>query len=351
MSISKNQAVLAGIGGVTLVAAVVLGYFAFDAYSRRSESAEALEVAESSVQRLLRAEISPDNASVAAVKKNRDAVAGWTEAALSTASVGDRAVRADVNEAAFKQKLVDDARELAQLPGGVDGKIVKADFAFGFPDFITGDKLPEKERLERLQRQWGDICFIVEQLADCGVTEIVRVEPLPAAPTAEKKEEKPRARARTGKAAAPEKPDFTCERYAFDFRARPAALVKAVNALATAERFVAADSFSFSREGDMIVASLGEGEKAAAAAPAGGGRRRRRRAAEEQSAEETGASAENPDEAKKGVVNDPAQELPFLVRTVLSVYDFGSAEKAAADGTPAAGEAEKAEDAAKEDEE
>lgn len=189
MNISRNQAVLSGIGGVTLVVGAVLGYLVFDAYSSRAESAETLEGAESSVRRLLRAEISPDGASVVALKKNRDAVAGWTEAALSTASAGDQVVRADVNEAAFKQKLVDEARELAQLPGGVEGKLVKADFAFGFPDFVTGDKLPEKERLPQLQRQWGDIRFIVEQLAGCGVVEVVRVEPLSSAPAAASKKE------------------------------------------------------------------------------------------------------------------------------------------------------------------
>jgi hypothetical protein len=177
MNLSKNQIVMLAIGGVALVAAAALGYLAFSAYSAKSEAAESAESNSSAVQALYRAAISPDAASVAAINKNRDALAGWTEAALSTASAGDRSIASDVNEAAFKQKLVDEARTLSGLPGGVDGKIMKDVSAFGFPDLVTGDKLPDKAMLPRLQRLWGDVCILVKTLSDCGVIEVVRIEP------------------------------------------------------------------------------------------------------------------------------------------------------------------------------
>ena len=178
MNISKNQIVMLSIGGVSLVVLAVLGYLAFDAYSAKSEATESTESNAAAVRSLLGAAISPDHASVAAVNKNRDALAGWTEAAVSTVAAGDRVIVADVNEAAFKQKLVDEARALSSLPGGVEGKIVKPDFAFGFPDFVTGDKIPEKEKLPQLQRQWADIRTIVESLAGCGMVEMARIEPI-----------------------------------------------------------------------------------------------------------------------------------------------------------------------------
>ena len=235
MNISKNQIVMLSIGGVSLVVSAVLGYLAFDAYSTKSEAAESSESNAAAVRSLLGAAISPDPASVAAVNKNRDALAGWTEAAVSTVAAGDRVIDADVNEAAFKQKLVDEARALSELPGGVGGKIVKPDFSFGFPDFVTGDKLPEKEKLPQLQRQWADIRTLVETLQACGIVELVRIEPgiakQPQAAAEPKDAKKPKKRKKKG--AEEEKPAYTEEKYVVEFRTRPAALVKAVNALAT----------------------------------------------------------------------------------------------------------------------
>ena len=348
MSMSKNQIVMVAIGGVTLVAAGVLGYLAFDAFSSKAEAVEAGDGAKESVRRLLRADVSPDKESELAYKKNADTLAGWTEAALATAAAGDRAVSNDINPAAFKQKLVDEARALSELEGGVDGKIVKPGFNFGLPDFVTGDKLPEQDMLPKYQRLWGDIRLVFEMLQECGVAEIVRIEPagVVSAAAQAQQEEKPKAKKGKGKKdAESEKPVYTVEQYAVDFRAKPAALVKAVNALATAPRFIVVDSMSFAREGDMIAAALGEGEKAQGAqAQAAGGRRRRRGAA----AEEAEKPAEEAEADKKGLVNDPAKESPFLVKITLSTYDFGSAvnkpaaREEAAEEAPAEGEAEAA---------
>ena len=339
MNISKNQIVLLSIGAVSLLASAALGFLAFNAYSAKSEATTTMESDSSAVRALLGAAISPDVESVAAVNKNRDALAGWTEAAISSASAGDRAAASDVNEAAFKQMLVDDARTLSALPGGVNGKIVKPDFSFGFPDFVTGDKLPEKEKLPQLQRQWSDVRTIVEMLQACGIVELVRIEPAVAKqPTAaEQQPKETRRRNRRKKAAEEAKPAYTEEKYAVDFRAKPAALVKVVNAFATCERFIVVESLDFAREGDMIGKALGEGDKKAAGEQQSGRSRRRRR---QNAAEaEFGAEAATQDaeaEANKGVVNDPAKEEPFLVHASVATYDFGTAAAKAAAGEAAA---------------
>ena len=347
MNLSKNQIVMLSIGGVALVASLALGYLAFSAYSAKSEATENAERDTGAVRSLLGAAISPDAASVAAVNKNRDALAGWTEAAISTASAGDRSIATDVNEAAFKQKLVDEARVMSGLPGGVDGKIIKDVSAFGFPEFVSGDKLPEKDQLPRLQRQWGDVCTLVKTLSDCGATEIVRIEPgvvakqQAQAPVEPKKDAKKSKKRKKGKDAEDEKPAYTEEKYAIDFRARPAALVKVVNALATSQRFIVVESLDFAREGDMIGKALGDGDKKGAAEQQTSTRpRRRRRGGAEQS--EFGADAATPSvdaEADKGIVNDPDKEEPFLVKAIVLTYDFGSAAQASG------GETAEAEDA------
>lgn len=336
MNLSKNQIVMLSIGGVALVASLALGYLAFSAYSAKTEASENAKRDSSAVRSLLGAAISPDAASVAAVNKNRDALAGWTEAAVSTAAAGDRAIDADINPAALKQKLVDEARTLSGLPGGVDGKIMKDVSAFGFPEFVAGDKLPEVEQLPRLQRLWGDVSILVKTLSDCGVIEVVRIEPGVAAkqqaqaPAEPKKDAKKSKKRKKGKDAEDEKPAYTEERYAIDFRARPAALVKVVNALTTSQRFIVIDSLDFTRESDMIGKALGEGDKRGAAEQQTSSRpRRRRRGGAEQP--EFGAEAAAPDaaaEADKGIVNDPDKEEPFLVKAVVLTYDFGSAAQA-----------------------
>ena len=346
MNMSKNQIVMCAIGGVTLVAAGVLGYLAFDAYSAKGEAVEERESAASSVQRLLRADVSPVKESELAYRKNSDTLAGWTEAALATAAVGDKAVKADVNPAAFKQKLVDEARALSELPGGVDGKIMKDVSAFGFPEFVSGDKLPTKDQLPRLQRQWGDVCTLVKTLSDCGVVEVVRIEPGAAAKqqaqaSAEpKKDAKKSKKRKKGKDAEDEKPAYTEEKYAIDFRAKPAALVKAVNALAASQRFIVVESLDFVREGDMIGKALGEGDKKGAADQQASSRPRRRRRGAEQP--EFGADAATPDasaEADNGIVNDPDKEEPFLVKAIVLTYDFGSAAQASGGETAGAEDA------------
>ena len=347
MNLSKNQIVMLSIGGAALVVAAVLGYFAFSAYSAKSEAAEAAQSDSSAVRALLGAAISPDAASIAAVKKNSDALAGWTEAALSTASAGDRLIDPDLNEAACKQKLVDEARALSGLPGGVDGKIMKDVSAFGFPDFVSGDKLPEKAELPRLQRLWGDVCTLVKTLSDCGVIEVVYVGPTvlkqQAEATAEPKKDTKKSRNRRKKDAEEEKPAYTEEKYAIDFRAKPAALVKVVNALATSQRFSVVETLDFAREGDMIGKALGEGEKRGASEQQSSRPRRRRRGEQARFGEEK--AAEGAEEADSGVVNDPEKEEPFLVHAVVSTYDFGLAAKPVADESaePAAAEGVKEE--------
>ena len=347
MNLSKNQIVMLAIGGVALVASAALGYLAFSAYSAKSEAAETAQSSASAVQSLYRAAISPDPASVAAVNKNRDALAGWTEAALSTASAGDRSIATDVNEAAFKQKLVDEARTLSGLPGGANGKIMKDVSAFGFPDFVTGDKLPDKAMLPRLQRLWGDVCILVKTLSDCGVIEVVRIEPGAAkqqAQAAPEPKDTKKSKKRKKKDAEEEKPAYTEEKYVIDFRAKPTALVKVVNALATSERFVVLESLDFTREGDMIGKALGEGDKKGAGEQQQTSRPRRRR--REQA--EFGADATTPDaaaETDKGVVNDPAKEEPFLVRATIATYDFGSGAKASEAAPAEAGESAEAAEA------
>ena len=319
MKLSKNQIILIALGGVTVVAVAVLGFLAFGAFSENAEAAEELDMVSNSVRQMSGAKISPDAKSVTAVNSNKTALAEWRESVLAVVAEGDQAVLADVDEASFKQRMVDDARVLSKLPGGVDGAIVAADFTFGFKDYISGGELPAKEKLPQLQRQWSDIKLLVGKLSESGVTELVKIEPTanPDAIAAAQAAEKPAQRNR--RKAEPEKPAFTRECYALEFKARPLAFVKAVNAFATDLRFVVVDKMDFVRGGDMIATAI-SGEEKSASASSGTGRRRRRGAADPAETAETPAV----EQVRRGLVNAPESEAPFVVRMTVSTYDFGT---------------------------
>ena len=325
MKLSKNQIVLAATGGVTAVAVLVLGYLLYGAYSAGAEAAEELESMSMSVRQLTTAKVAPTAASLKAIASNQTAMVEWREAILATLADGDVAFTDATDEATFKQQMVDDARVLAKLPGERDGVLVAPDFAFGFKDYIVGGELPTKESLPQLRRQWFDLKLFVNQLAACGVAELTKIE------VQETKAAEPVAQApRPGmkkplkKNVKPEKPAFSRESYLLEFRARPWALVKTINALTTMPRFTVVDSFEFFRPNDMIGTALASDDRQEEQKTS---RRRRRRseAAAEGATDEEQAPTAN---ARKGMVNDPLREDPFVVRLKLSTYDFGTKEVA-----------------------
>lgn len=326
MKPTKNQIALLAIGAVAAVAAIVMGFLIFGAFSAKSGAVEALDSAMANARRLCKAQISPTQEAVDALDANRDRHAEWFGAACEMASEGDRAIEENLNEAAFKQQLIDDARELARLPGEANGAIVAPDFTFGFKDYIAGGMLPERDKIPLLQRQWGDIKEIVRLLSGCGAAEITSIEAKEEPKESEKpqtaagKNAKKKAQAKT----ADDEPRATRCRYELQFKAKPKALAEAFNALVAAKRFTVVDAFSFSREDDMVARALSPDKGKSAAGPGRDRKRKRPRPG----AESDDDAAVEISAAKKGVITDPKLEAPFVVRLSLSVYDFGSGKSA-----------------------
>lgn len=331
---NKNQIVMCSIGGVALVAAAVLGFFIYSAYAERTEKLDELDSSASAVKRINSAKVSPEQASVDAIAENTKLLTIWEGESRHIAAQGDRVVDADMTPEAFKRLLVDEARVEAARPGGVDGKIVKDGFAFGFKDYILGGAMPDRERLAFLQRQWEDVKLFVKLLSDAGVIEIVDItigeKKLPEAEPEVKRG--PRGK----KSAEPEvKPQSDEQRYELKFLARAPAFVRAVNALATDERFITIDSFAFMRADDALAAALGDKGGESASRPAGGGRGRGRRGGfrAAAAAEETDAAADEAADSprRKGLVVDPKTDTPFTVTLSVTTHDFGMGEELAAD--------------------
>lgn len=319
---------LSVIGGVFGLLILAGAWFVWSAMGTASEKAEELEGAMSTAESHSRKAIYPSAESVKAL----DGIAGqynaWTNEVMDLIVRGDRDVQ-PTTPAAFKEFLAKDAKRLAALPGGVAGRLLKAEFAFGaFKDFISGATMPPEAQLKKLQRQWEDLGAIMELLSAAGVAELVdfqcksdEVKQEPVVPKA-KSGSKYKAKARQQDQA--EKPLGSCQTYRLVFNTRAAGFVKALNALETSTRFTVIDDFSFRHAKDAVAEALvgakKDGEAKGSAAP----RRRRGRRAAEQDEQEKSAEKTL---AESGIVADPQLEEPFNVTLTVSVYDFGTLEE------------------------
>ena len=239
----------------------------------------------SKAQTLSHKPIYPCAASVTAVNSNAAVLAAWKGESVKLASRGDK-VFEKTTPAAFKTFIVADAKRLASLPGAVNGAIVKPTFDFGpFKDYITGGKLPADDQLVELQRKWDDVVTVVETLGQGGIAELTGVE----FKTEEANQEQPakddrknrrQANARNNRNARSAETSAAIEpvkfSYVFTFTAKPSALVKAINALATGERFTVVDNFTLNRSADTLFAAMGS-EGKVEAKQASSGRHGRRR--------------------------------------------------------------------------
>ena len=314
---NRNQITMAAIGGVALVAVLAVGYLTYAAWAEQGEKAEDLETALGNVRRINAAKIAPKQESVAAIDANALKLDAWRAEVLALATAGDFAADPAATPESFKQKMVVEARELAKLPGGVGGNIVKEDFDFGFKDYIIGGSMPPRERLDSLQRQWSEVSLLVKILSRGGARELKAVA-VGAAAEAPKEEEAPKRGAR--KAAPKEvvaKDPATAQGYELKFTAKPTAFVRIIDACAFVERFIVVDGFSFAKERDTLAEIFGGKEKTEASGGGGRGRGRRR----SQAAEEQQAAAE--EVARKGLVTAPTQ--PCSSSTVLASMRKSSA--------------------------
>ena len=334
---NKTKMILAGTGGAVGLVVLVLAFLVWQAFSAKTaaiegdeeEGTDGLETVETRAQKFSRSPIYPCAASVAAIAKNQKQIDDWRKEGLALAARGDKTFP-KTTPAQFKTDLVAEAKRLMALPGGVGGKLVKPDFAFGpFKGYIAEGKMPAEAELTDLQRKWDDVATVTALLATNGVVEIVDVQFAAAKAAAEGPAKKPKKGQKTkgkGKRPTSDVQGPLSHSYAFTFATRPPAFVAALNALASCERFITVDAFSFSRPSDVITAALGGEEKKAESAQASGGRRGRRgrRAAEAASAPVAGNGAEK---GKNGLVTDPALDAPMTATMTVTVHDFRSLEE------------------------
>ena len=328
---NKTKMTLIGIGGGVGLLVLVAAYLAWSAFSDKSVAIEGdydgevigFDSVMEEAQKLSRKGVYPCAASLREIESNRTALVEWSAEATKLASRGDR-VFPKVTPAQFKTDIVSEADRLRKLPGSVLGALTKPDFAFGpFKDYVAGGSMPKEADLPELQRKWDDLVTVVEVLAQCGITELTDVA-FAAKKAAEGEETNQKGRRNSRK---PNRKAATSENqprafsYVFSFNARPAALVKVLNALVVCERFVVVDELAFTRPRDVIASAFGEDEKKETAGAGRRGRRGRRGRAE---AEESQQAEDSKDASKNRIVTDPLQDEPMNVVLTVTINDFNS---------------------------
>lgn len=328
---NRTKTILAAVGGVTFVAVAAAGYFAWSRQAAKTaalegddEGAVGLEEVLEKANRLSRKPVYPGAESIKALAEARESLVAWKDEAFAFASRGDRKIQ-PTTDAAFKAFIVGDARRLLTLPAGEDRKTLDAAFDFGpFKPYISEGKMPEQATLSELQRKWDDVVTIIETLSASGIEKITAVSVKAAVQpqveeTKPKKGKKPKKASKLPDPSASQPLSYT---YVVACKARPAAFVKALNALATSERFMSVEDLSLRREKDTLAEGLGAEKKDEAAAPTSGRRRRRSSFEQEEKVEEKKA-----EESLYTVITDPATDLPLDVQLTVTVYDFRSLEE------------------------
>ena len=340
MSLSKQQKLGVIGAGVFVLCAGGLGFGAYLAWSGRCEAEEELEAAVGGFRSHYEAAVFPSKRSLDSVLSNKVSYTDWHASALALAARGDRKFPVELPPI-FKQRLQREVRRMAALAGGVEGKIAAPAFLFGFEQYLgEGGVLPQEQDVPRLTVQLDTITQVVDMFAEVGVLEVKAIRRIEQKAAAEEEDDGARRPAKTKKGAGKEAdaPQETCLAYAFEFTARPAALVAVLNRLTSCPRFMTVKNLSFRETADVIVEHLNAVENAknqkASGRGATGRRGRRGAAAAESAAQGAAEAAVNP------LVVDPELDAPIQVNFTLEVRDFGrgaaapSAEDAVTEAKP-----------------
>ena len=323
---NKSRIILASTGGVIGVGVLAAAFFLWNAFSKKTaafegdEAGDGLETVVSQMATLMNKKPYPDQANEKQLQANRQAFEEWTRSVRSVAAEGDWLADGDCTPAQFKEIIGRDAKALSDPTKRDPAAIVAPDFTFGpFKDYLA-DKMPARDELPRLQREWYDITSLIRLLATNGVIRLTDVQVVERkAPVAdEKSKAKAKSKSKAKAKAADEEPEPSVETYRLAFQAKPEAMVGVVRELSFQQRFTVVEGFGFTRERDAISEAFGVGEKRDSAT-ASGGRGHRRRGG--------GAESEKPEEKKSsGIVFDPETDATLNVDLTVSVYDFRTLE-------------------------
>lgn len=326
---SKNKLVMCVIGGVAGVLALAIGWLVYS----ESDAQEAKRVELQTQQSAISQNAGADPRAAKAHRENAKHLDQWAHDAFNKVSeMSKRAPHHGEAPAAFRLRMFKKQRELMKLPRGSETKIIKETFYFGdrFKDYIDPNTAanPGAADMPALHREWDDVVHFTEILLRSGATELTAVTVVP--PPKVEEDRKPRRGGRGSSKKAEDNPFPSTEKhYEFTFLARPEALIKVLNAVASDKRrFMSVDALSFEQADDPLKKILGEGEK-----EKGEGAGRRRGGRRRGGLLDAGKEKEEEEEVvRKGLVTNPETAVPFTVVMKVSTIDFVKPARPGKDG-------------------
>ena len=242
------------------------GWFFFTSLSAKRDAYNGRNEAYAELQRIYSSKVFPSDENVARIQEDQKALETWLVTASNLVHKGDLLIEPK-SPTGFKQVLQSTVRELSAQPGFNQGKVVAAGFNFGFDKYLgQSDSLPTAEHVDRLMRQLVIIERICKALYEANILELkavtretfdeasaeqTREEPSGASRRRRRRDETPAAAAQTAPANEGSV-YFSKQRFTFEFQARPAAFIEALNRLAALELFVVVAETEFSKTGDPL---------------------------------------------------------------------------------------------------
>lgn len=327
----RHQVILIVCGILTALVCLGVGWFLFSALSAKNEAAEARNQAYSELRKIYGQKVFPSKENIERVKEDEKALTAWLTTASNVVHKGDLVIGQE-SPTGFKKLLLDTVRSLANHPGGVSGKVVASGFNFGFDRYLGESTiLPEKDQVDRLARQLSVIETICNELYAAKIVSLDAIarETFEEKGASEKKVQEDRpsnrpknknrrsredvsgrgAKASAAQGGAVHDSDlFSKQRFTFQFRARPDALVEVLNRLAAMDLFIVVAETEIRKTEDPLVKP--------ASAPGSGPAKK--------SGAPFGAAVVDPATVPHAqrIVTDPELDAPVSVKLDIDVYSF-----------------------------
>ena len=313
----KRQQITLIVCGVLLAAVcAAAGWFLFTALSAKSAAATERDQAYDDLQKIYRAKVFPNAENIERVAKDQETLEAWLTTASNLVHQGDLEIEKKT-PTGFKQTLTATVRQLSAHPGMVQGKIVSPSFNFGFDQYLgQSDSLPDSEHVDRLTVQLEVIEKICAELYEAGILELKAVsrEVFETGKTTDGDEPRSRSSRRGDRSAQTQQVAASSanlsehvdkQRFTFEFQARPAAFIEALNRLAKLDLFVVV--------ADVVVTKSADSLAAHNTKKSGSGAKDSAKAAE--------VDLRDVPHAER-VVTDPGREPPVNVKLDIDVYSF-----------------------------
>ncbi|MFO7936814.1 MAG: Amuc_1100 family pilus-like protein [Kiritimatiellia bacterium] len=320
--IKRNKIILIVLLSVAVLACGAVAWQMIKAAGEKSEAEEQRNRDFNSLKQIYNSEVFPSPENIQRVKDDQKQLEEWLESISSQLHKGDLS-ESNHTPATFKRELQQTVRELSEQPGIKNGKIVAANFHFGFEQYLgESNQLPKSDDVPRLARQLGMIEKISKELFDAKILSLDSIsrEKFDDAETAAADTSRRQPSRRRRRPVSSNKDEsvqeesladrvveipeglVSKEEFTFEFIATPEAFISALNKLTAMDLFVVVSETGFNKTGDQLkkVDEITQEKKPDGVAA--------RKLSEMNHYERT--------------VTDPVSDPPVSVKLVLEVYSF-----------------------------